>query len=188
MAKMPDEEVEAYCRPALEALGSDDPAEAQAGEVASWHRLLETAGASLRTRPAEGEWSVLECLGHMVDSELVCSVRYRMILVEKEPVPLTAWNQEAWAAHFDHCHAEPSLLLEILGSLRRANIALWKRSTAEERARTGMHEERGPESYDHLFRMQAGHGRIHRAQAEQALATVRRARMLGLPLPHEREL
>jgi hypothetical protein len=30
-----------------------------------------------------------------------------------------------------------------------------------------------------LFRLQAGHGRIHRAQAERALAYARRPRMVG---------
>ena len=39
--------------------------------------LVDEAGADLRTRPAPGEWWVLECLGHAVDGELVMSGRYR---------------------------------------------------------------------------------------------------------------
>jgi hypothetical protein len=35
-----------------------------------------------------------------------------------------------------------------------------------------MHEERGPESFDLLFRMIAGHDRFHLAQARRALEAV----------------
>jgi hypothetical protein len=33
----------------------------------------------------------------------------------------------------------------------------------------GIHEERGPESYDLTFRLIAGHDRIHLAQARESL-------------------
>ena len=57
-------------------------------------------------------------------------------------------------------------------ALRRANLALWARSTEEERARFGVHSERGPESYDLTFTMIAGHDRFHLDQARRALAAV----------------
>jgi hypothetical protein len=180
MAWMSDEEVEAYRKSVLDALGRDDPAEVQAGEVANWRRLIEAAGATLRTRPAEGEWSAIECLGHMVDSEIVTSARYRWILAEDEP-PLQGWDQEAWAEAFDHSKDDPSVLIEVLGALRRANIALWKRTPPEDRGRVGIHAERGPESFELLFHLQAGHGRIHFAQAERAIADSRRAQWLRDP-------
>jgi hypothetical protein len=185
MARMSDEEAEAYRQPSLDALGRDDPLEVQAGEVALWRRLLEAAGANMRSRPAEGEWSALECLGHMCDSELVASARYRWILAEDEP-PLQSWDQEAWAARLDHIHDDPAMLLDLLGALRNANTNLYNRTLPEDRARVGIHDERGEESFELLFRVQAGHGRLHHTQAERAIAEVRRARMLGLPLPGDR--
>ena len=180
MTRMSAEEADAYRRPVLDALGPDDPFEVQAGEVDLWRRLFETAGANLRTRPAEGEWSVIECLGHMVDSELVTSARYRWILAEDEP-PIQGYDQEAWTARFDHAHSDPALLLDLLCALRNSNLALWRQTPAADRARVGIHAERGSESFDLMFRLQAGHGRVHRAQAEQALADVRRAKFLGKP-------
>jgi hypothetical protein len=36
----------------------------------------------------------------------------------------------------------------------------------------GLHAERGPESFDLLFRMIAGHDRFHLAQARRALDVV----------------
>ncbi len=178
MTRLTPEEAEAYRRPALEALGEDDPATVQESEPELWRRLIEQAGAHLRTRPAEGEWSVLECLGHITDSELITSARYRWVLSEREPT-LLGFDQTAWVARPDRAADDPALLLEVLGVLRRANVALWRRTPAADRARVGLHAERGPESYELLFRLQAGHGRLHRAQAERALAHARRPRPVG---------
>jgi hypothetical protein len=175
MARMSDAQVEAYRAPSLAALGSDDPLDVQASEVAAWRELIDRADGDLRTRPAPGEWSVLDCLAHLADSELVTSARYRWVLAEDEP-PLQSWDQEAWAARLHSgfsTHDDPATLLDLLAALRRANVALWERTSPADRARIGIHAERGPESFELLFRMQAGHGRVHRDQAERALAAVR---------------
>ena len=178
MTRMTPEQAQAYRRPSLDALGDDDPAAVQESEPELWRRLVDQAGAHLRTRPAEGEWSALECLGHMTDSELVTAARYRWILSESEP-PLVPFDQTAWVARQDRTADDPALLLEVFSVLRRANVALWRRTPVAERARCGLHAERGPESFELLFRLQAGHGRIHRAQAERALAQARRPRPVG---------
>jgi len=178
MARMTPEEAEEYRRSVLDALGDDDPLVVQDTEVERWRRLIDQAGAHLRTRPGPGEWSVLECLGHLTDSELVTSARYRWILSEAEPT-LVGFDQTAWTARLDHESADPVALLDLLAALRRANVTLWRRTPAAGRARIGLHAERGPESFELLFRMQAGHGRIHRAQAERALADARRPRPVG---------
>jgi hypothetical protein len=178
MAVLTPEEAEAYRRSVLEALGEDDPGSVQEVEPEHWRRFIDQAGAHLRTVPAEGEWSGIECLGHLVDSELVTSARYRWILAENEP-PLVGFEQTLWVKTFDHQHGDPVALLELFSALRRANVALWRRTSPAARSRIGIHAERGPESNELLFRMQAGHGRIHRAQAERALAIARRPRPVG---------
>jgi hypothetical protein len=178
MTRLTPEQSEEYRRPALDALGADDPAAVQESEPELWRRLIDQAGAHLRTRPAEGEWSVLECLGHMSDSELITSARYRWILAESEPT-LLGFDQTAWVVHMNHAAADPGALLDYFCALRWANVALWRRTSNSDRARFGLHAERGPESYELLFRLQAGHGRLHRAQAERALAQIRRPRPVG---------
>ena len=57
-------------------------------------------------------------------------------------------------------------------ALRRANLALWARSTEQERARVGLHTERGPESFDLTFNLAAGHDRFQLDQARRALAAL----------------
>ena len=73
---------EAYRASLLAALGDDDPAVVQAGTADALRALVRDAGDSLRIRPEPGEWSVLECIGHITDAELVVATRERWILAE----------------------------------------------------------------------------------------------------------
>ena len=90
----------------------------------------------------------------MADSELITSARYRWVLSESEPT-LVGFDQTAWVARPDRAGDDPALLLELFGVLRRANVALWRRTPAADRGRLGIHAERGLESYELLFRLQA---------------------------------
>ena len=114
---------------------------------------------------------MLECLGHALDAELVVSGRYRWIVAHDEP-PLIGYDQDLWVDRLHHGQDDPEALLETWEALRRANLALWARSTEQERARVGLHAERGPESYDLTFRLMAGHDRFHLDQARRALAAL----------------
>jgi hypothetical protein len=170
----PIAEPKAYQDHLLSLLGDDDPAVVQAGAADGWRALLAEAGEDVRVRPIPSEWSVIGCLGHAVDAEVVSAARYRWILAHDEP-PLIGYDQDLWA---DTLHGsddeDPDALLALFEPLRTANIALWARSSEEDRARVGIHAERGPESFDLLFRMIAGHDRFHQAQARRALEAIAR--------------
>ena len=142
MTQMTPEEADAYRRPALEALGDDDPAAVQETEPELWRRLVEQAGAHLRTRPGEGEWSVLDCLGHMTDSELITSARYRWILSEHEPA-LLGFDQAAWVARPDRAGDDPALLLEVLRVLLSAAPSRSRCFSGSRRGTAGSTEPRG---------------------------------------------
>ncbi len=168
----PVTESKAYTEHLLSLLGDDDPAEAQSAAPHEWRMLCAEAGEWVDVRPEPSEWSVVECLGHAVDAEIVSAARYRWILAHDEP-PLIGYDQDLWAdALHAGQHEDPEGLLELLEPLRRANLALWARSSEEDRARAGIHAERGRESFDLLFRMIAGHDRFHQAQARRALDAV----------------
>jgi DinB superfamily len=170
VGKTPDPVAEAaeYQRFLLAKLGDDDPAEVQASSPAALRTLFAEAGDRLRARPAPSEWSVLETAGHMLDGEVVTSARYRWILSEDGP-RLVGYDQERWMERLRHDQDDPDQLLAAFAALRAANLTLWSRSSADERARIGLHEERGPESYELLFRLIAGHDRNHLAQARDAI-------------------
>lgn len=171
MAFDPIAEPDAYRRSLLAELGDDDPATAQAATPATLRALVAEAGDRLRLRPEPREWSALECIGHIVDGELVSSARYRWIVAEEQP-DLIGYDQALWAAALHHDEVDPAILLAMFEGLRAANLDLWARLPVEERARFGLHRERGPESFELTFRMIAGHDRVHLGQARRALAAV----------------
>lgn len=162
----------AYQRMLLDALGDDDPAEAAAEAPANIRAMLAAAGPDLRVRPAPREWSALLCLAHIVDAEVVMTGRYRWVLAHDQP-ELIPYDQDLWADNLHDEHDDPEALLRLFEPLRAANIALWNASSAEERERVGLHRERGPESYDLMFRMLGGHDRVHLAQAHRAIEAAR---------------
>ena len=162
----------AYQRMLLDALGEDDPAEVMAGTAAAMRALVTEAGAHLRIRPAPGEWSVLRCVAHLVDAELAWAPRFRFVLAHDRP-ELPGYDQDLWNDRLHTDDEDPEALLRLFEPLRAATVDLWRRTSAEDRARVGLHRERGEESFDLMFRMLAGHDRVHLAQARRALDTVR---------------
>jgi hypothetical protein len=163
----------AYQRLLLDALGPDDPAEVQSRGPADARALVVEAGADLLARPEPREWSVLLCLAHIADAELVMAGRYRWVLAHERP-ELIGYDQDLWVDNLHGDDDDPETLLAQYASLRAGNVALWRGSSEADRARVAVHRERGEESYDLMFRMLAGHDRVHLAQARRALAAVRR--------------
>jgi DinB superfamily len=168
----PIAQAKAYQASLLAALGDDDPAEVQSVGPVHARALVAEAGLDLRTRPEPREWSVLLCLAHIADAELVMAGRYRWVLAHDRP-ELIGYDQDLWVDNLHTDDDDPDALLAQYALLRAGNVALWRGSSALDRARVAVHRERGEESYDLMFRMLAGHDRIHLAQARRALAAVR---------------
>jgi hypothetical protein len=169
----PVQNPQAYQRMLIDLVGEDDPLAVQEETSGALRVVIAEAGDLLRIRPATDEWSVLELLGHMLDAEIVSSARYRWVIAEERP-PLTPYDQDRWVAALGYNGADPLELLATFEAIRAANLALWRRSTPDERARDGLHAERGPESFDLMFRLLAGHGRFHLDQMRRTLEAVRR--------------
>lgn len=163
---------EAYRRELLSWLGEDDPAVVQQATVERLREIVDAAGDRLRLRPEPLEWSVIECVGHLVDSELVAGARMRWILAEDEP-DIVGYDQDRWVDGLRHRDDEAEDLIGLFEALRNANLRLWAATTPADRERFGRHRERGPESYGLMVQLAAGHDRFHLAQAERALAAVR---------------
>ena len=163
---------DAYQAHLLGLLGDDDPETVQASTPRALRTFVAEAGEALRTKPEPSEWSVLECLGHLHDAEIVYSGRYRWILSHEEP-PLIGYDQDLWVERLRHANDDPGELLGVFEVLRAANLALRARTPEGGRARVGIHAERGPESFDLSFRLIAGHDRFHLAQTRAALDAIR---------------
>jgi hypothetical protein len=167
----PVAEPDAYRREILSWLGDDDPAGVQAATTAALRAIVRDAGDQVRARPEPLEWSVIECVGHLVDAELVVATRVRWILAEDEP-DIVGYDQDRWVNRLRHRDADPEQLIAFFDAIRSANLRLWAATPLEARERFGRHRERGPESYDMTVRLAAGHDRFHLAQAGRALTAV----------------
>ena len=170
----PVAEPAAYQQFLLDLLGDEDPSSAQESTADKLKELAKEAGTHLYQQPRPGEWSVGQVIAHLADAEIAMSGRYRWILAQNEP-PLVGYDQDLWVEQLHDEEDSVADLIELFEALRRANVALWRRSGPEQRARFGIHSERGPESYDLCFRMIAGHDRLHIGQISRALEVVRRS-------------
>jgi hypothetical protein len=155
----------------LSVLGDRDPGDVYEQLDAQTAAMVAEAGDRLRTRPTEGEWSVLQLLGHLTDAELMVGSRLRSILGQDQP-PLPGYDQDTWVERQRHNDADPADLLALLAALRAANLRLWLGASDQDRARLGIHAERGPESFDLTFRLGAGHGLLHLDQMHRTLETI----------------
>jgi len=162
-----------YQRMLLDRLGDRDPRESQAQTPALIRKLVTDAGDDVRTKPAPGEWSVFECIGHIADDEWVVGARYRWILSHDRP-EIAPFDQDLFVDRL-HTNSGETIdeLLELFEALRRANLRLWRSSPEADRYRLGIHAERGLESYGLNFRLIAGHDLVHMDQARAALDRVR---------------
>lgn len=160
----------------LSTLGERDPAQVQAGTPALLRTLIAEAGVDLRARPEATEWSVYQCIAHIVDAELVIAGRYRWILAHDEP-DILPYDQDLWVDRF-HANQEEEVesMLGFFEAVRRADLDLWRATPTWDRARFGLHRERGPESYELTFKLTAGHDLVHTGQARKTLEQVRNSR------------
>ncbi|HEY7584775.1 MAG TPA: DinB family protein [Acidimicrobiia bacterium] len=173
-ARSPDPvlDARAYQELLLSLLGKDDPAVVQAQTFERLQATIADAGKDLYTTPAPREWSVWGCLAHLVDAEIAASGRYRWILTTDRPT-LPGYDQDLWVEETHPPDESIDQLLAIWQPLREANLRLWDASSLAARERVGLHQERGPESYDLTFRMIAGHDRFHLDQMQNTIASVR---------------
>ena len=121
---------------------------------------------SLAPGLAPGKWSIRDVVQHLADSELNGSVRFRMVLAQDRP-PLIGYDQDLWSQRLHYSESNIDEALEEFTTLRRANIRLLERTTDSDRARVGVHSERGEESLGHLMKLYAGHDLVHLRQIER---------------------
>ncbi len=153
----------------LALLNGRDPLEVQAATGAFLSEIVATASLEdLSRQPAPGEWSVWQVIAHLADTELVYGTRIRLILVQERPV-LVGYDQDAWVARFGLLDATPAVTLARWQLLRDDNLQLYRTLTADERARVGLHSERGEESVGGIVMTLGAHDLIHIAQINDCL-------------------
>jgi tRNA-binding EMAP/Myf-like protein len=164
----------AYTARLLALAGDGDPVDILAATPSRLAGLLAGRGAGdLQQSPAPGRWSVAQIVSHLADSDLVVAYRIRQILAAPG-TPIQAYDQDAWVAAQNAEASDAFESLAMFAATRAATLRLFRRLTAQERGRVGMHSERGEESIAQLITLQAGHDRNHLAQIERLVANTPR--------------
>lgn len=162
----------AYTAALLDQLGDRDPLIVWAELPDAVERLVASVSPTDAVKPeADGKWSIVQVLSHLVDSEFVYGYRLRKIVAEDSP-QILGYDQDRWAARL---HYHEDTLADLCIELRVArgrNLRFVSRLTAEERSRAGMHNERGPESVWHIVKLLAAHDLVHRNQIARIKRTL----------------
>ncbi len=163
-----------YIQSLLDALGARDPLAVLAATPEALRQAVAGVSPAALDRPeAPGKWSLRQVVQHLADSELVGGFRFRMILTHDRP-PIPAYDQDIWIGRLHQHDTDLDVTLAEFTTIRRGNLRLLSHATPAERARVGVHSERGEESLDFLIRMYAGHDLVHLRQMERVRKAVGR--------------
>jgi DinB family protein len=132
-----------------------------------WNQLAHTVPAELLSRPAApGQWSALNCLQHLIDTE-------RFVFPARVRAFLAGWDFDAFDPDRQGTVAETGRsALELsaeLAMLRAGNLGLFDTLTPADLERQAVHQELGPVTLSQLVHEWAGHDLMHTVQAERAL-------------------
>jgi uncharacterized damage-inducible protein DinB len=156
-----------YIESLLDVLGDRDPLPAQEAFPSTLRAAVTgLSDEDLRRPERPGKWSVLQVVQHLADTELAYGYRMRMILAHDTP-RIQAYDQDRWAERLRYDEANLDDALAEFEVLRASNLRLLRGLSDDGWDRTGLHDERGPESIRRIVRMLAGHDLAHLRQIER---------------------
>jgi hypothetical protein len=132
---------------------------------ARWLNITSALPADLLARkPSPGEWSALECLGHLLDTErYVFPVRMELFLVGRD---LEAFNPDTQGSTLEQSPAE---MAAEFARLREGSLEALKKVSEADLLRKARHSELGMVTLGELLHEWAAHDLNHTVQAEKAL-------------------
>lgn len=137
--------------------------------VATPARWTELAGAVspglLARQPLPGQWSAVECLQHLVDTEDIFRARVGFFLAGQA---FPGFDPDRQGTKPDVSQA-PAELARRFSSLRDASLAALDRILPADLVRTARHQELGPVTLEQMVLEWAAHDLNHTVQAERAL-------------------
>ena len=123
-------------------------------------------------RPAEGEWSTVEVIGHLIDAEERALERIAAVLKEENP-ELPGYDQDALVR--DHGYQRQALpaVTDRLLALRAERLEVLSRLTEEQWLRTGVSAGRGVTPLTAITCHMCWHDTNHLAQIANNLSAAR---------------
>ena len=113
---------------------------------------------------APGKWSARKILIHLAQTELALTARARLALTQS-PYTAQPFSQDDWMPLDEGADAKTAL--DAYLTLRRMNLAMWRKLTPDQIARRFNHPEYGELSVGWIMAQMAGHDIHHLKQIEQ---------------------
>jgi len=137
---------------------------------ATFRMALLSDEHAIQHRPAAGEWSAVEVVGHMIDKMQIWTSRVERLMAEERPA-LPGYDQDALVHDHDYLHADPEVLFEHLRQACERFAALVERIPTSALQREGVHEEVGPMTLRQCIEvpLESAPGHLEQLRAAQTL-------------------
>jgi hypothetical protein len=134
---------------------------------ARWLNLTGSVALEILVRPpSPGEWSAVDCLRHLLDTETyVFPIRVEAFLAARD---FEAFDPDAQAALVPAAE-QPADLAAEFARQRMSSLAVLARMTPVDLPRTAHHSELGIVSLAEMLHEWAAHDLMHTVQAERAM-------------------
>ena len=132
-----------------------------------WTSLAANVPDDIIRKPAApGEWSALQCLQHLLDTEsLIFPARVRVFLAGGDAFPGFNPDKES----IDHSRMTVAELAQAFARHRRENLQLLQQVQPEHLSRAANHSELGIVTLEEMLNEWVAHDFNHTIQAERAL-------------------
>jgi hypothetical protein len=135
----------------------------RAGPVVLSRLVRGLDDGTLRARPADGEWAIVEVVAHLADTEERTLGRTRAMLEQDSPA-LPAYDPDALARERNYLGMALDGELSRFAGLRAEQVALLASLTDDGWQRAGLHEGHGRITVQQLAAHTAGEDADHFAQ------------------------
>jgi hypothetical protein len=140
-------------------VGSEDPLDLLASTPLRIAELVRNWDAKTWERTyAPGKWTAAQLVLHLAQDEIGWGNRVRLALSVPDYV-VQPYDGDRWVDL--ETPADPQEALDAYLGLRRLDVVLFRRLSAEQRARPVPHPEAGPLSIEWIIRTLAGHDLHH---------------------------
>lgn len=125
--------------------------------------VMPLSDTQLRAKPQPHEWSAIENVGHLIDTEQL--LRYRIMRMCNEDMPLLHnYDQDAAVIRNNYQSANIYALLATLDRERHITLDFFAQMAPEQLIRTGWHEEYGLWQVANTITYLTKHDDVHYAQ------------------------
>ena len=121
-------------------------------ELASWH-------------PAQGEWCVNECIGHIIEAEKRGFAGRIKIILDADHPDLPTWDRASISHARKDCEKAPRQLAEEVSAVRRESVEMVRSLRPDQLLRSGNHPEVGRLTVEELLHEWVHHDGNHYRQA-----------------------